>query len=281
MEAISLTGARTFFVDIDERTYNMDSRRLDDLLSKSRNVKFILPVHLYGQPAAMGEIGEIARKYGAEIVEDACQAHLAEYDGRCVGNFGAAACFSFYPGKNLGAYGEAGAVITNDDALAEKMRRLRDHGQVEKYRHEFMGHNYRMDGIQGAVLGVKLRHLRRWTDRRRQIAHRYRTLLQGIADLGLPCEDPRAQHVYHLYVIRTKRRDALQKFLAGKEIVASIAYPIPLHLQTAIRNLGYSQGDFPVSETVAAECLAIPIFAEMSDEQVEYVALSIRSFFLD
>ncbi|MBI1804484.1 MAG: DegT/DnrJ/EryC1/StrS family aminotransferase [Ignavibacteriae bacterium] len=281
VEAISLTGARPIFADIDERTYTMDPGCIDDLLSKSKGVKAILPVHLYGQAAEMNEIKKIALRYGLAIVEDACQAHLAGYDGKCVGHFGTAACFSFYPGKNLGAYGEAGAIITNDDALATKMRRLRDHGQVEKYKHEFWGHNYRMDGIQGAVLGVKLKYLRQWTDRRREIARRYHEYLRDVGDLTLPYEDPKSYHVYHLFVVRTKRRDVLQKYLADKEIGTSIAYPIPLHFQQAYRHLGYKKGDFPVSETVALECLSLPIYAEMSDEQVEFVAAAIRSFFHD
>jgi len=279
LEAISITGARPVFVDIDEQSYTMDPECLQTVLSKARNVKAILPVHLYGQPAPMEKIQEIARAQRAPIVEDACQAHLAKYGEKFVGQFGAAACFSFYPGKNLGAYGEAGAVITDDDMLATTMRRLRDHGQVEKYMHEFWGHNYRMDGIQGAVLGVKLKHLQRWTERRRLIARRYTELLTPAGDLLLPRELPHAHHVYHLYVVRTKQRDALQKYLAGKDIATSIAYPIPLHLQKAYQHLGHVRGDFPVSETVARECLSLPIFAEMSDDQVEYVASAVKSFF--
>ena len=279
VEAISLTGARPLFVDVDEQTYNMDPQLLEKLLSKNKEIKAILPVHLYGQPATMDDIMNIAHKYGSLLVEDACQAHLAQYDGKCVGNFGRAACFSFYPGKNLGAFGEAGAVITNDDELAHKMRLLRDHGQAEKYKHGLWGHNYRMDGIQGAVLWVKLKHLRRWTERRREIAQQYSHLLAGVGDIILPLESPKAYHVYHLYVVRTKQRDALQTFLAKREISTAIAYPIPLHFQQAYQHLGYTKGDFPVSEAVAGECLSLPIFAEMTNEQVEYVVSTVRSFF--
>ncbi|MBI1807634.1 MAG: DegT/DnrJ/EryC1/StrS family aminotransferase [Ignavibacteria bacterium] len=287
-EAISLCGGQPLFVDIDPRTFTMSPEKLGELLSgknikigKGLTVKGVIPVHLYGQAAAMDELLEITKTYQVEIIEDACQAHLATYDGKYVGSFGATACFSFYPGKNLGAYGEAGAVITNDDALALKMRRLRDHGQVEKYKHDFWGHNYRMDGIQGAVLGVKLRNLSQWTARRRSIAATYKKLLSGVGDIVLPHESPKAHHVYHLFVVRTKRRSALQQFLSGKQIATSIAYPIPLHFQQAYRHLGYRKGDFPVSETVADECLSLPVYPEMTDEQVEYVVSSIREFFRD
>ena len=282
IEAISLSGAQTIFVDIDPRTFTMDPERLSSLLQGSprhRSIKAIIPVHLYGQAAAMDEINEIAGAHRLGIIEDACQAHLSLYDGKCVGNFGASACFSFYPGKNLGAYGEAGAVVTNDDQIALKVRRLRDHGQVEKYKHQLLGHNYRMDGIQGAVLGVKLRHLDQWTARRRAIARMYRTLLSGAGDLVLPFESPKAHHVYHLFVVRTKSRPALQQYLSEKSIATGIAYPIPLHFQEACRHLGYSEGDFPASEAAAQECLSLPLYPEMSDDQVEFVASSVRSFF--
>ena len=282
IEAISLAGARSIFVDIDPRTFTMDPARLDALLrgvAGRQSVKAILPIHLYGQAAAMNEIQEIAGRHGLRVIEDACQAHLSAYDGKCVGNFGSAACFSFYPGKNLGAYGEAGAVVTNDDQLALKLRRLRDHGQIEKYKHQFMGHNYRMDGIQGAVLGVKLRYLDQWTARRRAIAGMYRRLLLGVGDLVLPFESPKAFHVYHLFVVRTGSRSALQKFLSDRSIATSVAYPIPLHFQEACKHLGYQSGDFPASEAAAQECMSLPLYPEMSDEQVEFVSSSVRSFF--
>lgn len=280
VESISLTGAAPVFVDIDPKTYTMDPEKLEDCLrSKRNNAKAVIPIHLYGQPAAMDSICEIATKYKLSISEDACQSHIAQYKGTFVGNFGIAGCFSFYPSKNLGAFGEGGAVTTNDDEIAKKVQLLRNHGQVEKYMHEFWGHNYRMDGIQGAVLGVKLKHLKRWTDRRRSIAQMYNKHLAGVGDLVLPYDSPKAYHVYHLFVIRTKRRTGLQQFLSQKEIATTIAYPIPLHLQQAYRSLGYSKGDFPNSEAAADECLSLPIYPEMTDEQVEYVANNVKAFF--
>jgi dTDP-4-amino-4,6-dideoxygalactose transaminase len=288
VEAISLAGATPVFVDIDPRTYNLDPERLEEFLSRKNvrgartprgKIKTIIPVHLYGCPAEMHAIRDLAEREGASVIEDACQAHLARYNGTPVGNFGSGGCFSFYPAKNLGAYGEAGAVTTNDDIVAAKIRQLRDHGQSEKYRHEFFGHNYRMDGIQGAVLGVKLNHLAGWTLRRREIAAIYRETLADLGEIVLPLEPPGAVHVYHLFVIRTKRRADLQRHLADRGIATALHYPVPLHLQAACKHLGYSKGDFPVSETAAGECIAIPLFPEMSSEQVEYVTRGVRSFF--
>ena len=281
LEAISLTGASPAFADIDRQTFNMDSTKLEQLLrsSNSAAIKAVIPIHLYGQAAEMDKILEVAGTHHVSIVEDACQAHLAKYGNVCVGNFGIAACFSFYPGKNLGAYGEAGAVITNDDTLAIKLRQLRDHGQVEKYRHAIIGHNYRMDGIQGAVLGTKLKYVQQWTERRRTIAAMYRKSLQGVGDLVLPYEVSKAYHVYHLFTVRSKQRTILQQHLAAKQIATTIAYPVPLHFQEAYRHLGYKRGDFPESERASEECLSLPLFAEMTDEQVIYVCEHVRKFF--
>jgi dTDP-4-amino-4,6-dideoxygalactose transaminase len=280
VEAISLTGATPAFVDIEPRTFTMDVPALERFLKEhAATVKAIIPVHLYGQPCAMRQISALARQFNVHVIEDACQAHAAKADGTFVGNFGIAGCFSFYPGKNIGAFGEGGAIVTNDEAFALKLRRLRDHGQNEKYKHAFIGHNYRMDGIQGAVLGVKLKYLEAWTGRRRAIAAIYRQHLAGLGDIVLPAEFPGVVHVYHLFTIRTKQRAALQKFLAEKEIATTIAYPVPLHFQEAYRQLGYHAGDFPVSEQAAEECLSLPIFAEMTDDQVLYVCESVRSFF--
>lgn len=286
VEAISLAGARPVFVDIDAKTYTMDPAKLGQVVGSWRKnggaqgkLRAVIPVHLYGHPAAMGEIGEIAGDSGLSVIEDACQSHLASLGGRCVGNFGDAACFSFYPGKNLGAYGEAGAVLTNNDALAEKIRLLRDHGQSEKYKHRFWGHNYRMDGIQGAVLGVKLKHLEVWTRRRRELAGTYGSALKDVGDLILPTEMPDACHVYHLFVVRTKRRDALHRYLAGRGIATALHYPIPLHFQEAYRHLGYGKGDFPVSEAAAEECLSLPLFPEITAAQADHVVSSVKSFF--
>jgi dTDP-4-amino-4,6-dideoxygalactose transaminase len=280
VEAILLLGAKPRFVDITPDRFVIEPGHLERLLAREP-VKGIVPVHLYGQAAYAETVHQLAMRAGIPVVEDACQAHLAKCDGRYVGHFGQAACFSFYPGKNLGAYGESGAVLTNDDALAVKMRMLRDHGQSGKYRHDFWGHNYRMDGIQGAVLGVKLNYLKKWTERRRAIAGLYKTGLARTGDLILPVEAPDVYHVYHQFVIRTKHRDALQKYLAENGVGTSIAYPLPLHLQPAFQFLGYHQGDLPVSEMVAGECLSLPIYAEMTDEQVEYVVSIVKKFFLN
>jgi dTDP-4-amino-4,6-dideoxygalactose transaminase/glycosyltransferase involved in cell wall biosynthesis len=276
-EGISLTGAKPVFVDVDPLTYTMDPNRLEHAITKK--TKAILPVHLYGQPAAMNEIMAIANRHGIPVVEDACQAHLAQDQGKFVGQFGVAAAFSFYPGKNLGAYGEGGGVTTNDDALARKMRTLRDHGSEKKYHHAVWGHNYRLHGMQGAVLGVKLPHLDAWTEARRANAARYNALLKGKGDLILPAERDGVKHVYHLYVVQTAHRDALQQHLAAREISTGLHYPVPLHLQEAYNDLGYVRGSFPVSERVASRGLSLPMFAELTDEQIEYVAAAIEDFF--
>jgi len=221
----------------------------------------------------------IADQAGIPVVEDACQSHLAMYGGKFVGQFGIAAAFSFYPGKNIGAYGEAGGITTNDDALAAKVRMLRDHGQAKKYSHAMVGHNYRMDGIQGAILGVKLTHLPAWTDARRGHAKAYAERLHGVGDLVLPAEAPSAKHVYHLYVVQSGKRDALQAHLTAKGISTGLHYPVPLHLQEAYAGLGYKKGDFPVTEQVASHGLSLPMFPELTDEQIDYVADGIKEFF--
>jgi dTDP-4-amino-4,6-dideoxygalactose transaminase len=280
VEAISLLGATPLFADIDPETYTLDPNSLEDLLRRKHPpIKAVIPVHLYGLPASMNELQTLAQQEGAAVIEDACQAHLARYRGRSVGNFGSAGCFSFYPGKNLGAYGEAGAVTTNDAALAGRIRQLRDHGQAEKYRHAFCGHNYRMDGIQGAVLGVKMRYLTAWTLRRKEIARIYKARLADVEEIRLPFEPPEAEHVYHQFVLGTPRRNELQTFLAGRDIATALHYPLPLHLQPACRDLGFGKGDFPVSERAADECISLPLFPEMSPEQIEHVITSVRAFY--
>jgi dTDP-4-amino-4,6-dideoxygalactose transaminase len=277
IEAIHLLGAKPVFVDINAETFTLDTSKLQQAITTKS--KAILPVHLYGQPAAMDDIIEIAKKHNLVVIEDAAQAHLAKFKNKFVGEWGDAACFSFYPVKNLGAFGEAGAIVTNDDVLAQRMFQIRDHGQVEKYRHEMLGHNYRMDGIQGAVLGVKLRYLNSWTQRRRELAATYKQMLSGVGDLKLPHEHSDVYHVYHLFVTLTNHRTDLQKYLSDNGVATSIHYPIPLHLQSASQSLGYKKGDFPVSESVAGQCLALPLFAEMSDEQQQYVVEQVKSFF--
>ncbi len=276
-EAISFTGAVPVFVDIDPITYTMDPERLEQAITKK--TKAIIPVHLYGQSAAMGDIMGIANRHGIPVIEDACQAHLAQYDNKYVGHFGIATAFSFYPAKNLGAYGEAGGVTTNDDNIASTIRTLRDHGQTKKYQHSMVGHNYRLDALQAVVLGIKLPHLREWTDNRRKLAGLYSTRLAGVGDIIIPREHERATHVYHLYVIQTKMRDSLREHLASKGIGTGLHYPVPLHLQEAYRHLGYKQGAFPVTETVASQGLSLPMFPELTSAQIDYVTSTIVQFF--
>jgi dTDP-4-amino-4,6-dideoxygalactose transaminase len=293
-EAISYCGARPVFVDIDEQTYNMDPNKLEDYLNRrfapfaSRSVPFamrsapkpkaVIPVHLFGQPADMDSIMEIAQKYGLFVVEDACQAHGAEYHGKKAGSIGNAGCFSFYPGKNLGAYGEAGAVVTNNDTLAEKIKIFRDHGQPVKYCHECIGWNARMDGFQGAVLGVKLRYLDEWNESRRRNARRYNNFLSSIEGIKIPKEAEYTRHVYHLYVIRTENRDELIRNLTEKNISCGIHYPLPIHMQKAYEFLGLQKGSFPVSEKYAGELVSLPMYPELTDEQIAYVVEEIKNF---
>jgi dTDP-4-amino-4,6-dideoxygalactose transaminase len=286
-EAISFCGAQPLFVDIDEQTYNMDPQRLNDYLKRrffhqtSRPApwpKVVIPVHLFGQMADMDPIVEIAKAYELFVVEDACQAHGAEYKGRPAGSIGDLGCFSFYPGKNLGAYGEAGAVVTDDADLADKIRLLRDHGQPVKYHHAVVGWNARMDGLQGAVLGVKLRHLAAWNESRRKNARTYNALLTDTVGIKIPREAAYARHVYHVYAIRTKQREALMRALVEKDIHCGIHYPIPVHLQRAYQGLHLREGTFPIAELCASEFLSLPMFPELSKEQIEYVVTEIEHF---
>jgi dTDP-4-amino-4,6-dideoxygalactose transaminase len=286
-EAISQVGATPAFVDIDERTYNMDPNKLEHYLrtrsaqSAMRNAprpKAVIPVHLYGQPADMDPIVEIARDYNLAVVEDACQAHGALYKGRKAGSLGTVGCFSFYPGKNLGAYGEGGAVVTHDEEIASKIRMLRDHGQAKKYFHDVEGYNGRLDAIQAGVLRIKLKMLKDWNQARRNHAALYDQLLSDVPGLTLPFQADYAQSVYHLYVILVEDRDALQNFLGDNGVVTGLHYPLPLHLQKAYEHLGYKKGDFPVTERVADTLLSLPMFPELTDEQITYVADSIKQF---
>ena len=268
-EAISLCGAKPVFVDIDEQTYDMNLDLLEDAITPK--TKAVIPVHLYGQMVDMDRVMRIARAYGLVVVEDACQAHGAEYNGQRAGSIGDAGCFSFYPGKNLGAYGEAGVVVTNDAELAEKIRVLRDHGQTRKYYHSMIGWNARMDGFQGAVLSVKLKHLPAWNDARKRNARLYDELLADADEIITPVEVDRAGHVYHVYAIRTKDRDALINYLAKKNVYCGIHYPMPIHLQNAYSFLGKGKGSFPVAEKCAEQLVSLPMFPELSEEQIEYV----------
>ncbi|GAB4367469.1 MAG: DegT/DnrJ/EryC1/StrS family aminotransferase [Deltaproteobacteria bacterium] len=272
-EAISFCGAKPVFVDVDPVTYNMDPAKIEPAVTS--RTKVIIPVHLFGQTADMDSIQEIAMKRKLFVVEDASQAHGAEYKGRKAGSMGDAGCFSFYPGKNLGAYGEAGAVVTNNADLDKKIRMLRDHGQAKKYHHTYIGWNARMDGIQGAILSVKLKHLDKWTEARRRNAKVYDELLRDVREVVSPKEASYGKHVYHLYAIRVADRDRLIAALAEKEIFCGIHYPIPVHLLDAYKSLGYGRGSFPVAEKSAAEFVSLPMFPELSREQILFVSDSI------
>lgn len=277
-EPVSLQGARPIFVDIDPRTYNMDPAKVEAAITP--RTKAIIPVHLYGQPAELDAILEIGRRHNIPVIEDAAQAHGATYRGKKAGSMGTMACFSFYPGKNLGAYGDAGALVTNDDELAKKIRMLRDHGRTSKYEHEMTGYGYRLDGIQGAVLDAKLKHLSEWNQQRRARADYYTELLANLDDsIVLPYEPAHVRGVYHLYVIRTRGRDALLQYLKTQEIEAGIHYPMPLHLQPVYKNLGYTRGDFPETERAAGEILSLPLYPELTHGQMERVVETMREFY--
>ncbi|MBV8901360.1 MAG: DegT/DnrJ/EryC1/StrS family aminotransferase [Verrucomicrobia bacterium] len=273
-EAITYCGAQPVFVDVDERTYTMDPARLEEAITPK--TKAVIPVHLFGQPADMDPIVAIARKHGLFVLEDACQAHGAEYKGRKAGTLGDAACFSFYPGKNLGAFGEAGAVVTQDAELQERIRTLRDHGQVRKYHHKVVGWNGRMDGIQAAVLRVKLRYLERGNQLRRSHAARYGRALAGMEEVIRPIQAPDVRHVYHIYAVRVPDRDEVMRFLTQKGIGCGVHYPVPVHLQEAYRDLGYAEGAFPVAERCAAEFVSLPMFPELTPTQVETVVQAVK-----
>ena len=298
-EAISQTGALPEFVDVDPRTCNVDVAQLYDYLEtrcqrdsqgklisgrSGRRVAAIVPVHLYGQPADMDPILELARCHGLMVIEDACQAHGAEYLSRATrgwlpaGCVGRAAAFSFYPGKNLGACGEAGAVTTNDDAIARQVRMLRDHGQARKYEHAIEGFNGRMDTIQAGILLIKLHRLRQWNQQRRAAATHYRELLAGCANVALLYEPEYARSNYHLFVVRVPQRDRLLEYLGEGGIGAAIHYPAPIHLQAAFGRLGYKPGDFPVSERLAAEVLSLPMYPHLTPAQQELVVEAIQNF---
>jgi len=273
-EAISFAGATPVFVDIEENTFNLDADLLEQAITP--RTKAVIPVHLFGQMADMDPIMEIARRHNLFVIEDASQSHGAEYKGKRAGSIGDIGCFSFYPGKNLGAYGEAGGIVTNNAEWAAKMKMIRDHGQSKKYHHEIIGWNGRMDGIQGAILNVKLRHLETWTNGRRANAGHYQKYLADTPGVMLPQEADQARHVYHIYAIRTSNRDELMKKLSEKEIYCGIHYPIPLHLQTAYSDMGHKRGDFPVTEACADSYISLPMFAELTEEQIAFTAATIK-----
>jgi dTDP-4-amino-4,6-dideoxygalactose transaminase len=273
--AIAYVGAKPVYVDIDERTMNLDPRLLERAVTP--RTKAVMPVHLYGHPADLDPIMEICGRRGLALVEDAAQAHGARYKGRPVGTFGLLSGFSFYPAKNLGACGEGGALVTDSAEHAKRAATLREHGTATRYYHDEVGYNYRMEGIQGAVLSVKLAHLPAWTAARRRIAHRYHELLAR-TPLILPVEAPGAESVYHLYVVRHPRRDRLREHLQARGVGTALHYPLPLHLQKCFAGLGHKAGDFPVAERAAQGCLSLPIYPEMTDAQIEHVAAMIAEF---
>ena len=272
--SICYTGAKPVFVDIDPRSFTMDVAQLEQAITP--RTKAIIPVHLYGQMADMASILEVAGRHGIPVIEDACQSHGAEFNGRRAGSMGALGCFSFYPGKNLGAYGEGGAVVTSDPTLAKTVRMLRDWGQEKRYHHKLKGFNYRMEGIQGAILGVKLKHLEQWTEARRAHARQYDALLAGSGVVQAPEQLEGRRHVYHIYAVRSTDRDGLQRQLQADGVQTGLHYPIPVHLQEAHADLGYKVGDFPQSEAAAREVLSLPMFPELTATQVEQVVAAVH-----
>lgn len=285
-EAITMTGAKVVFVDINPQTYNIDPQKLEEYLrtrlqppTSNLRPMAVIPVHLYGQPADMDPILDIANKYNLKVIEDAAQAHGALYKGRQVGLIGDMACFSFYPGKNLGAYGDAGAIVTNDDELALKARMLANHGRMDKYNHEVEGFNSRLDGLQAAILEAKLRHLPEWTEHRRRNAYLYNKYLKD-AKLITPVEIDDVKAVYHLYVVRTKNdnRQKLQDHLKSKGIFTGVHYPIALPNLKAYEYLNHNQADFPEAVSASQEILSLPMFPELEESQIEYIAEKIKAF---
>jgi dTDP-4-amino-4,6-dideoxygalactose transaminase len=268
-EAISAVGARPVFVDVDPVSYNMDPTLVETAITP--RTAAILPVHLYGQTADLDPLLEIAQRHNIPLVEDACQAHGAMYKQKRAGTLGVAGCFSFYPGKNLGCLGEGGAVVTDDPQLAAQMRMLRDHGSVKKYEHRVPGYNFRMEGLQGGFLSVKLPHLDNWNDRRRAAADKYREMLSD-SGLALPVEMAYGRHIYHLYVIQSDDRETLRQQLTAAGVETGLHYPVPLHLQEAYTCMGYGKGSFPVSERLSERILSLPMHPGITDSQIEQVA---------
>lgn len=277
-EIISLLKAKPVFVDIDSKTFNIDPNKIEDAITPK--TKAIIPVHLFGQMAEMDDIEYLAEKYNLYVIEDACQAIGAEYKGKRAGSIGNTGCFSFFPTKNLGAYGDGGLITTNDEKLYEKIKLLRVHGSRKKYYHELIGHNSRLDEIQAAILRIKLKYLDHWIERRIEIAKIYSEGLKDL-DIIVPEVKPYVKHVFHQYVIRTKNRDELQEYLANKGIGTAIYYPLPLHLQECYKDLGYREGDFPEAEKASKEVIALPMWPELTNEEVDYIIESIREFFIN
>jgi len=276
-ETIVLLGGKPVYVDIDEKTYNINPDLIEEKITEK--TKAIIPVHLYGQPAEMDKILDIAKRYNLYVIEDSAQALGSEYKGKKVCTFGDIACISFFPTKNLGAFGDAGMIVTDDDELAEKIRMIRVHGSKVRYNHEILGLNSRLDTLQASVLLVKLKYLDSWNAKRIEIAKKYNDAFKDLDDVVIPYSEAYNKHIYHQYTIRTKRRDELAKFLREKGIQTAVHYPIPLHLQKAFSHLGYKQGDFPISEQYSNEVLSLPMFPELKDEEIDYVVESVKEFF--
>ena len=274
--AISYCGAKPVYVDIDEATFNLNPALIEKAITP--RTKAVLPVHLYGQPFDVDAVAAVCKKHNLPFVEDAAQAHGAKYKGKSIGTFGSVSCFSFYPAKNLGACGEGGALVTNDAKLAARAKSLREHGSTVRYHHDEVGYNYRLEGIQGAVLGVKLKHLAHWTRERQRVAARYAELLKD-TPLQLPPVTVGNESAWHLYTVRSSRRDELKKFLDENKIGNAVHYPMPLHLQKVYANLGYRPGDFPVAEKASREVLSLPMFPELTDAQIQRVADVVKEFF--
>lgn len=275
-EAVTMAGAKIVFIDCDSATYIIDTRQIESKITS--RTKAVIPVHLYGQPADMQTIFQIAKKHNLRIIQDCAQSHGAIFDKKPLSAFGEILCFSFYPGKNLGAYGDAGALVTNDDTLAKKAAMFANHGRMSKYDHKFEGFNSRMDGIQGSILNVKLKHLPDWTEKRKQNAARYNQLLKNIDEIIIPQLHPKAEHVYHLYVIRIKERDKLQAYLKKQGISTGLHYPIALPYLKAYRYLGYKYEDFPVASKYQNEILSLPMYPELSSSSISFIVEHIKQF---
>jgi dTDP-4-amino-4,6-dideoxygalactose transaminase len=275
-EAITQAGGVIRFVDVHPESFNLDPAHLEAAIGPK--TKAVMPVHLFGQTADMDAIGAAARSHGLRVIEDAAQAHGAEYKGRRAGSLGEIAGFSFYPGKNLGAYGDGGFVTTNDEEMARRVKLLLDHGRTTKYEHVAEGYNYRLDALQAAILSVKLRHLDAWNEARRRVARAYDERLGGLPGLALPQEQPGCKHVYHIYAVRTDRRDALRAHLEKRGVASGVHYPIPLHLQPAYKHLGIPKGRFPVAERLSESVLSLPMYPEMEERHIEAVCAAVREF---
>ena len=272
---VSYVGAKIVFVDCDPNTWEIDATQIESKITNK--TKAIAGVHLYGQPFDVNAVSALCKKYNLLLIEDAAQAQGAKYDGKRVGSFGEIACFSFYPGKNLGAYGEAGGLTTNSEALYKQVQILKNHGSSVRYYHDYIGYNYRMDGLQGAILDIKLQKLDGWNQKRRDIAKRYQSEIVN-PKIKMQFQPQNCESVYHLFVITTENRDELIKYLAAQQIFAGLHYPVPCHLQKAYTDLGHQLGDFPNSEYLAAHCLSLPMFAEMTDQEIERVINCINTY---